>query len=132
MAGALYAPFLSTVTPTSFGFTESIVILAMLMLGGVGTIRGAILGAVILGALPELFRFVSDYRLLIFGAILVLVLRFSPQGSGGDGSAVARLWQGLGRWRVRPAVRSGGGSRPGDGAAADPESDAATPAGREA
>lgn len=99
MAGALYAPFLSVVTPTSFGFTESVVILAMLMLGGVGTIRGAVLGAVILGALPEAFRFVSDYRLLIFGAILVLVLRFQPGGIIGTDSAVTRQW----RRMVRPS-----------------------------
>lgn len=95
MAGALYAPFLSAVTPTSFGFTESIVILAMVMLGGSGTIRGAILGAIVLGALPEVFRFVSDYRLLIFGAILVLVLRFQPQGIIGTDSAAADVWQRL-------------------------------------
>lgn len=80
VAGALYAFFLSVVTPDSFGFTESIVILAMLMLGGVGTIRGAVMGAVILGVLPEAFRFISNYRLLAFGAILVVMLRYQPQG----------------------------------------------------
>ena len=95
MAGALYAPFLSVVTPTSFGFSESVVMLAMVMLGGVGTIRGAILGAVILGALPEVFRFVSDYRLLIFGGILVLVLRFQPGGLIGTESAATRAWSRL-------------------------------------
>ncbi|MEO7125790.1 MAG: branched-chain amino acid ABC transporter permease [Nakamurella sp.] len=95
MAGALYAPFLSAVTPTSFGFTESIVMLAMVMFGGVGTIRGAILGAIVLGALPEAFRFVSDYRLLIFGAILVLVLRFQPHGIIGTDSAAANAWKRL-------------------------------------
>jgi len=88
-AGALYAFFLSVVTPDSFGFTESIVILAMLMLGGVGTIRGAVVGAAILGALPELFRFISNYRLLTFGTILVLMLRFQPQGLVGERSLVA-------------------------------------------
>jgi branched-chain amino acid transport system permease protein len=95
MAGALYAPFLSAITPSTFGFTESVVILAMVMLGGSGTIRGAILGAVVLGALPELFRFVSDYRLLIFGGILVLVLRFQPAGILGADSAITRAWR---RW----------------------------------
>jgi len=88
LAGALYAFFMSVVTPDSFGFTESVVILAMLMLGGVGTIRGAVVGAAILGAMPELFRFISNYRLLTFGAILVLILRFQPQGLLGDDSAV--------------------------------------------
>lgn len=123
MAGALYAPFLSAITPNTFGFTESIVILAMVMLGGSGTIRGAVLGAVVLGALPELFRFVSDFRLLIFGGILVLVLRFQPEGILGTDSAATRGWR---RWvagrttsgddavpldsvGTRPATRSGGG-----------------------
>lgn len=90
LAGAVYAFFLSAVTPESFGFTESVVVLAMLMLGGVGTIRGAVLGAVVLGVLPEAFRFISDYRLLVFGVILVLVLRFQPQGLVGEGSLLAR------------------------------------------
>lgn len=112
MAGALYAPFLSAITPTSFGFTESVVMLAMVMFGGSGTIRGAILGAVVLGALPEAFRFVSDYRLLIFGAILVLVLRFQPQGIVGIDSAAEKLWK---RWfgGGRDGAGGRGGPRPG-------------------
>lgn len=89
VAGALYAFFLSVVTPDSFGFTESIVILAMLMLGGVGTIRGAVMGAVILGVLPEAFRFISNYRLLAFGAILVVMLRYQPQGLFASDSLLA-------------------------------------------
>lgn len=100
VAGSLYAPFLSAVTPSSFGFTESVVILAMLIFGGVGTIRGAITGAVVLGALPEALRFISNYRLLTFGVILLVMLRFQPQGVVGDNSVVARL--------VRRAVRRHG------------------------
>jgi len=124
MAGSLYAPFLSAITPNTFGFTESVVILAMVMLGGSGTIRGAILGAVILGALPELFRFVSDYRLLIFGGILVLVLRFQPAGILGTDSAVTRAWHRWAGGRAEYDAASGGsgtggvasGSMPGAGA----------------
>lgn len=93
MAGALYAPFLSAITPTSFGFTESVVVLAMVMFGGSGTIRGAVLGAIVLIGLQEAFRFVSDYRLLIFGAILVLVLRFQPQGIIGIDSVAEKWWK---------------------------------------
>lgn len=83
LAGALYAPFLSAVTPTSFGFSESVVMLAMLMLGGIGRVPGALIGAIVLGALPEVFRPISDYRLLVFGVLLVLVLRFLPGGIAG-------------------------------------------------
>lgn len=127
MAGALYAPFVSVVTPDSFGFTESVVMLAMLMLGGVGTIRGAILGAVILGALPEAFRFVSDYRLLIFGGILVLVLRFQPVGIIGTDSEAARLWHRLvPRGVSAPAATTRGGDRDPGG---DGEQGAGAPVG---
>jgi branched-chain amino acid transport system permease protein len=91
MAGSLYAPFLSVVTPTSFGFTESVVILAMLIFGGLGTIRGAVVGALILGSLPEAFRFISNYRLLTFGVVLLLMLRFQPEGLLGDGSVLVKL-----------------------------------------
>lgn len=107
LAGALYAPFLSAVTPTSFGFSESVVILAMLMFGGIGVITGAIAGAVILGALPEVFRFISDYRLLTFGAILVVMLRFQPEGLFGPGSAVRQA----GRWARDRLPRPGGVAR---------------------
>ncbi|MGO9412934.1 MAG: branched-chain amino acid ABC transporter permease [Spirochaetia bacterium] len=91
MAGSMYAPFLSAITPSSFGFTESVVILSMLIFGGIGTIRGALLGALILGALPEAFRFISNFRLLTFGVILLLMLRFQPQGLAGEASAASRL-----------------------------------------
>ncbi len=97
MAGSIYAPFLSAITPSSFGFTESVVILSMLIFGGIGTIRGALLGALILGALPEAFRFISNFRLLTFGVILLLMLRFQPQGLAGEASAASRLhWNGPG------------------------------------
>ncbi len=91
MAGSVYAPFMSAVTPTSFGFTESVVILSMLIFGGIGKIRGAIVGAILLGALPEAFRFISNFRLLTYGVILLLMLRFQPQGLVGDASLASGL-----------------------------------------
>lgn len=90
MAGCLYAYFLSTVTPDTFGFNQSIVLLAMLIIGGSSTIRGAIFGALLLTWIPEMFRFASDYRMLVFGLFLVAVLRFQPQGLIGEDSFVAR------------------------------------------
>jgi branched-chain amino acid transport system permease protein len=89
-AGCLYAYFLSTVSPSTFGFNDSVLFLAMLLIGGASTIRGAVCGAVLLTIIPELFRFASDYRMLIFGAILVLVLRFHPQGIIGEDSLIER------------------------------------------
>jgi branched-chain amino acid transport system permease protein len=90
VAGCLYAYFLSTVTPETFGFNQSIVLLSMLIIGGSSTIRGAIFGAVLLTWIPEMFRFASDYRMLVFGLFLVAVLRFQPQGLIGEDSFVAR------------------------------------------
>lgn len=101
-AGCLYAYFLSTVSPTTFGFNDSVLFLAMVLIGGTATIRGAIFGAVLLTLIPELFRFAADYRLLIFGATLVLVLRFTPQGLIGEDSLIARKAAALfGRGRQR-------------------------------
>ena len=90
VAGCLYAYFLSTVTPETFGFNQSIVILAMLIIGGSSTIRGAVIGAVLLTVIPEMFRFASEYRMLVFGLVLVVVLRFQPQGLVGERSWIAR------------------------------------------
>ena len=52
----------------------------MAILGGLGNVAGAIVGAVVLVSLPELFRFLADYRLLIYGIALLLLIRFRPQG----------------------------------------------------
>ena len=52
----------------------------MVILGGMGNVLGAIIGAVVLTGLPELFRFTTEYRMLIYGLVLLLVIRFRPQG----------------------------------------------------
>ncbi len=95
VAGALYASFQGFVSPESFGLTESIMILCMVVLGGMGHVRGVVIGAAILVALPEALRYTgplqralfgsvyiepSDLRLLLFGLALVLVARWRPAG----------------------------------------------------
>ncbi|MGH7314812.1 MAG: branched-chain amino acid ABC transporter permease, partial [Candidatus Rokuibacteriota bacterium] len=72
-------------------------ILCMLVLGGIGTNRGAVVGAVILGVLPELFRPLADYRMLTYGALLLALMRWAPHGLLGDESA---LWRALTRRRA--------------------------------
>ncbi|HUX43011.1 MAG TPA: branched-chain amino acid ABC transporter permease [Rectinemataceae bacterium] len=109
MAGSVYAPFISAVTPTSFGFTESVVVLSMLIFGGIGKIRGAIVGALILGALPEAFRFISNFRLLTYGAILLLMLRFQPQGLLGDASLASKIVGRMFRGGHKTGTRNGHG-----------------------
>lgn len=83
LAGGLYAHFTRFVIPDAFGFTVSISILAMVIIGGIGSIWGVLLSAVFLTLLPELFRFINDYKLLIYGALLLAVMRFAPDGLAG-------------------------------------------------
>lgn len=90
LAGSLYAHFMTFISPHDFGFPISITILCMVVLGGLGTLRGALFGAVLLGLAPEIFRFLRDYRMLTYGAMLVLMMRFLPSGLLGDASP---LWQ---------------------------------------
>lgn len=98
LAGGLYAPFMGFISPGDFGFVLSVTILAMVVVGGAGTLRGAIAGAVLLGALPEVVRFVGQYRMLVYGAILILVLRFEPAGLLGDESRLWRSMVAAARW----------------------------------
>ncbi|HEX9115114.1 MAG TPA: branched-chain amino acid ABC transporter permease [Anaerolineae bacterium] len=93
-AGSLYAHYLKSVFPDSFNFTESIVVLSMVVVGGVGTLRGPFLGAILLRLLPEGLRFMHDYRFTLYGLLLVVMMLFQPMGLLGDDSA---LWQMLKR-----------------------------------
>jgi branched-chain amino acid transport system permease protein len=92
LAGTIYAIFMTFIYSSDFGFLVSVSIVSMVVIGGVGTIRGAIFGAVILGLLPELFRFISDYRVLVYGGLLVLMMRFQPQGILGHDSIVVNAF----------------------------------------
>ncbi|HEU5475291.1 MAG TPA: hypothetical protein VFV67_32005 [Actinophytocola sp.] len=80
MAGAVFAHKTSTVAYDSFQFLESVTLLAAVVLGGMGTIPGAVLGASLLFVLPEKLREFNEYRLMMFGLALVLIMRFRPQG----------------------------------------------------
>lgn len=93
LAGVLYAHFIHYVTPYDFGFLPSIYVLVMIVFGGLGTIRGAIFGACFLTLLPELFRFVQDYRNLIYGAMLIGLMLYEPDGVFGKNSKTWRLLQ---------------------------------------
>jgi branched-chain amino acid transport system permease protein len=63
-------------------------LMAMVVIGGTGSTVGVATAAVILTLLPEVFRFMKDYRLLVFGLLLILVVRFAPGGLAGIGRAV--------------------------------------------
>ncbi len=91
LAGAFFAHKTAVVAYDSFRFLESVTLLASVILGGMGTIPGAVLGAAILFILPEKLREFSDYRLLIFGLALVVIMRFRPQGLIPDAHRRAEL-----------------------------------------
>ena len=91
VAGAFFAHKTGTVSYESFQFLESVTLLAAVILGGMGTIPGAVLGASVLFVLPEKLREFNDYRLLIFGLALVVIMRYRPQGLVPDSHRRAEL-----------------------------------------
>ncbi|MGB9389135.1 MAG: branched-chain amino acid ABC transporter permease [Xanthobacteraceae bacterium] len=91
LAGGLYAYFTQFIVPDSFGFIVSVTLMAMVVIGGTGSTLGVVAAAIALTLLPEAFRFINDYRLLIFGGLLVLVVRFAPQGLAGLGRSILRM-----------------------------------------
>lgn len=90
-AGALYAHNVRFVHPESFGFVESVTVLAMVVVGGIGSLPGVVVAAAVMSALPLWFQAIEDYKLLIYGLLLFAVMRFSPGGLAGlAAAAVAR------------------------------------------
>ncbi len=96
LGGALYAHYMRFISATDFSFPVSITLLAMLVIGGMGNLWAPLLGALILGVLPELFRPIVDYRMLFYTGLLLLMIRFQPGGLLGEGSFLRR------RLRLKP------------------------------
>jgi branched-chain amino acid transport system permease protein len=93
LAGGLYAYFTQFVVPDSFGFILSVTLMAMVVIGGAGSTWGVVVATIVLTLLPEAFRFISDYRLLVFGGLLVLVMRFAPGGLAGVAASAAQRFR---------------------------------------
>lgn len=79
-AGVLLAGRINFISPASFTFMESAMILSMVVLGGMGSIGGVVVAAMVLTLAPEYLRAFSEYRMLVFGALMVLMMIFRPQG----------------------------------------------------
>ena len=79
-AGCFYASFVGTLVPDAFFITESFSMLAMVVVGGMGTLIGPVFGAILLTMLPELLRGIGDLRLIVYGAAVALVVLFMPGG----------------------------------------------------
>ncbi len=80
MVGVIFAAKTTFINPASFTFMESAMILSIVVLGGMGSIVGVIVGRLPLILLPEYLRAFAEYRMLLFGAMMVLMMVFRPQG----------------------------------------------------
>lgn len=96
VAGVLYAHNLSTLNaqPKNFGYNMSILILVFVVLGGIGSMRGSIIAAVLLTLLPEVLRFMADYRMLIYAIVLIamMILNWSPDAINARKRLMAKLF----------------------------------------
>ncbi|MEY9930542.1 branched-chain amino acid transport system permease protein [Catenulispora sp. GP43] len=80
LSGVLFAAQLSAISPASFTFLQSALVLMAVVLGGMGSTRGVVVGAVVISLLPELLRGLADYRFFVFGVLLIVMMLLRPQG----------------------------------------------------
>lgn len=80
IAGGLYAHFVTYINPSQFGFLRSFEIVVMVVVGGMGSIIGVILAAVLLTILPEALRAIAQYRMVIYALLLIIIMISRPQG----------------------------------------------------
>lgn len=113
LGGSLYAHFITYINPIDFGFMKSIEILNMVVLGGMGSIPGTVLGAIVLTIAPETLRFVDKYRMLFYGALLVVMMIFRPNGLLGGVNFTQLVLKTLGikKKKADAALKPGEGSR---------------------
>jgi branched-chain amino acid transport system permease protein len=112
-AGGFYAPFVGTLVPDAFFITESFTILAMVIVGGAGTLAGPVCGAILLTLLPELLRAAGDWRLVFYGIALTLAVMFMPGGLVQAAGSIRQVAGQFIRWTLRQVARA----RPTRGAA---------------
>ena len=94
LGGAFFAAKLSVANPGSFTLLVSINVLAVVVLGGIGSIPGVVVGSLVLVGLPELLREFGEFRLHIYGAILVAIMILKPEGLVPDKRRALELHQG--------------------------------------
>lgn len=106
LSGILYAHYMKFISADSFTFPFSVTLLSIAVVGGLGTLLGPVVGAVVLGILPEVFRPLVDYRMFLYAALLLMMIRFLPGGllGGSDLLSVKSL-------RKRKALPLKGGGK---------------------
>jgi branched-chain amino acid transport system permease protein len=105
LAGGLFAHYLGYIAPKSFDFMKSIEILLMVVLGGLGSLTGSVVAALVLTGLPEVLRFLQSYRMVIYSLTLVLLMLYRSQGLFGRDEASAVL---LKKWFKKDQTHPGG------------------------
>jgi ABC-type branched-subunit amino acid transport system permease subunit len=80
LAGAIYAAMSGFIAPASFNFADSLLLVSIVLLGGIGNAVAVIPAALLIVVLPEKFQVIQEYRLLLFGIVVILILRFRPSG----------------------------------------------------
>jgi branched-chain amino acid transport system permease protein len=93
IAGGLYAHFITYINPSQFGFLRSFEIVVMVVVGGMGSIPGVILSAIILTILPEALRAIAQYRMVIYSLLLIIIMLVRPQGLFGVGLDIKRFFK---------------------------------------
>ncbi len=103
VAGGLYAHYIGVIAPSKFNFNYSVEILVMVVLGGMGSITGSTIAAIVLTVLPEALRAFADYRMLLYSVVLILMMLFRPGGLlGRSEMSIA----GFGRWIKRTLFKA--------------------------
>jgi branched-chain amino acid transport system permease protein len=85
VAGSFFAHYMTYISPGTFSTHESIMILAMVVLGGMGSVAGTVVSAAVLTIIPEALRFIQDYRMMFFGGVIILLMLIKPEGLMGKG-----------------------------------------------
>ena len=106
IGGGMYGTYVSSVTPDNFGFHLALISVFFVAVGGSDRYIGPVIGAIVLTILPDLLRFAGDYRMVLYGIIVLAIAVAFPRGIDGIGPAIARLWR-----RSRPGIAPQG-SRP--------------------
>ncbi len=104
IAGSIYAHYISFISPSSFGFMFSIKLVTMVVIGGMASIWGALFGAATITILPEILHVFSEYDVIVFGLILIVVMIFMPQGLT---CGILDAWNKSKRITTREGIRVG-------------------------
>jgi len=103
LGGGLYAFQITYLAPTAFGFLKSVEIFVIVVLGGMGSLSGTVLAAIILTLLPEVLRQFSSYRYLVYALVLILMMLYRPQGIMGIHEiSIPALWT---KWKAKLGER---------------------------